>query len=62
MIKRNAADTVRADAIGKAKSGLGITSCPYKRKSPFQTLWLLTFKREIQVDWVDQQQVLESRG
>lgn len=52
MARTNSAESVRLHAIEKAKAGLGITSCPYKSKSPFQAVWIKAFVREAQMDWV----------
>lgn len=48
----NSAESVRRHAIQKARAGLGISSCPYKHKSPFQTVWIKAFMQEAQLDWV----------
>ena len=52
MTRQNSAESVRQHAINKAKTGSGITSCPYKNKSPFQAVWIKAFIREAQMDWV----------
>jgi len=52
MSGRNSAESVRLHAIEKAKAGLGITSCPYPNKSPFQAVWIKAFVREAQLDWI----------
>jgi len=52
MSRRNSAESVRRQAAENAKAGLGILSCPYKHKSPFQAVWLKAFVREAQLDWI----------
>jgi len=52
MSRRNSAESVRQQAVEHAKAGLGISSCPYKQKSPFQAVWIKAFVREAQLDWV----------
>lgn len=53
MSRNNSAESVRKQAREHAKSGLGIASCPYKKKSPFQAVWIKEFVREAQLDWVN---------
>lgn len=53
MARRNSAESVRLHAIEKARAGLGISSCPYPRKSPFQAVWIKAFVQEAQLDWID---------
>ena len=53
MSRRSSAESVRRQAIENAKAGLGIASCPYKQKSPFQSVWIKAFVREAQLDWVN---------
>ncbi len=52
MDRKNAAESVREHAIAHARAGLGISSCPYKHKSPFQAVWIKAFIQEAQMDWV----------
>ncbi|WP_156490659.1 MULTISPECIES: hypothetical protein [unclassified Oleiphilus] len=52
MARTNSAESVRQHAIEKAKAGLGISSCPYPKKSPFQAVWIKAFVREAQLDWI----------
>ncbi len=53
MSRRNPAESVRRQATKNAKAGLGVSSCPYKHKSPFQAVWIKAFVREAQLDWVN---------
>jgi len=52
MSRRNSAESVRQQAVENAKAGLGISSCPYKHKSPFQAVWIKAFVHEAQLDWI----------
>ena len=52
MSRKNSAESVRQQAVENAKAGLGVLSCPYKNKSPFQAVWIKAFVREAQLDWI----------
>ncbi|GEM_PF-1843664 len=52
MKRRNSAQSVRQHAIKNAAAGLGISSCPYKKQSPFQVVWIEAFVSAAQMDWI----------
>ncbi len=52
MSGKKSVESVRLHAAAKAKAGLGLVSCPYPQKSPFQAVWIKAFVREAQLDWV----------
>ena len=52
--RKNPYEDCRSHAAETARSGRGISECPY-RNNPYKSVWLKVFWTEAQIDWVDDQ-------